>query len=121
MNILLFTLVVLPVLTGIASIVYMDILGTEIILNWWFRVGARFEKKWFFKPVWGCQKCFAGQLCLWLGLAFNFSPILRSFTGFFAPGWLNIPFAGLMVLFGALNASFFTLVLHSILQKYRIL
>lgn len=66
------------------SVNLIVILAHEPIANWWFRFGQRvgvkivkhgeFEQeveRWFYKPIWGCEKCFAGQLALWLYLRFN--------------------------------------------------
>lgn len=53
------------VLIGITFSVYALILSTEPILNWWFRWGARFERKWFWKIIWGCHLCAAGQFAFW--------------------------------------------------------
>jgi hypothetical protein len=50
---------------GVIAAVYHGVLAYSRVLNWWFRFGARFEKKWFFDPIWGCVKCIAGQLALW--------------------------------------------------------
>jgi hypothetical protein len=56
---------------AVISIVYMCVLSREPILNWWFRFGMRFERRAFHKPIWGCEKCFAGQLALWSSLLFH--------------------------------------------------
>lgn len=55
-------------LIGLFAVVYRHILAYEDILNWWFRFGSRFENKSFWKPVWGCEICIAGQLALWVYL-----------------------------------------------------
>ena len=51
---------------AIVAYVYREILAYEDVLNWWFKFGLRFEGKWFYKPVWGCQLCFSGQVALWI-------------------------------------------------------
>lgn len=51
---------------AVVAYVYREILAYEDVLNWWFRFGLRFEKRWFYKPVWGCQLCFSGQLAFWI-------------------------------------------------------
>ena len=51
---------------AVVAYVYREILAYEDVLNWWFRFGLRFEKRWFYKPVWGCQLCFSGQVALWI-------------------------------------------------------
>lgn len=27
--------------------------------------GAKFEKRFFYRPIWGCEKCLAGQIAFW--------------------------------------------------------
>ena len=51
---------------AVVAYVYREILAYEDVLNWWFKFGLRFEGKWFYKPVWGCQLCFSGQVALWI-------------------------------------------------------
>jgi hypothetical protein len=51
---------------AIMGVVYILILSREPILNWWFRFGARFEGRFFWKPIWGCELCFSGQAALWM-------------------------------------------------------
>ena len=50
---------------GITGVIYRMILAYEPILNWWFMFGLRYEKRWFYKPVFGCEFCFAGQIAFW--------------------------------------------------------
>lgn len=50
---------------GITGVIYRLILAYEPILNWWFMFGLRYEKRWFYKPVFGCEFCFAGQIAFW--------------------------------------------------------
>jgi hypothetical protein len=50
---------------AIITYVYVFILSREDILNWWFRFGERFNGRWFYKPVWDCEKCISGQMALW--------------------------------------------------------
>lgn len=52
-------------LIGLFAVVYRHILAYEPVLNWWFRFGARFEERWFYKPIWGCELCISGQIALW--------------------------------------------------------
>jgi len=50
---------------GVIAVVYRRVLAYEPILNWWFMFGNKFEKRWFFNPIWGCTRCISGQLGLW--------------------------------------------------------
>lgn len=63
---------------GIIAAVYVGVLAYSPVLHWWFRFGARYEKRWFYDPVWGCVKCVAGQLALWLYLFLFVFPVLGS-------------------------------------------
>lgn len=66
---------------AIISVCTIVVMAKEPILNWWFRLGnfvgikvrsGMEVERWFFRPIWGCEKCFAGQLALWLYLWFTF-------------------------------------------------
>lgn len=51
---------------AITAIIYRRFLAFEDILSWWFRFGDRyFADRWFYKPVWGCEYCWAGQIAFW--------------------------------------------------------
>ena len=62
---MLLILVKWAVVFAVIAFVYREILSREKILNWWFKFGLRFEKRFFYRPIWGCEKCFAGQLAFW--------------------------------------------------------
>lgn len=70
-------LFIYSVLIAVIAVIYKKFLSQEPILNWWFKIGDRFYKRWFYAPIWGCEFCFAGQLALWtfslnwLGSNFN--------------------------------------------------
>ena len=51
---------------AVIAYIYREYLAHQKVLNWWFQFGLRFEKKWFYDPIWGCQMCFAGQMALWI-------------------------------------------------------
>ena len=77
---------------GITAVIYKNFLAHEEVLNWWFRFGARFEKRWFYKPIWGCVYCISGQLALWVYILnwiqqVNFikNSFLSDFLSFLAP------------------------------------
>lgn len=67
--------------SGLVAAVYRGILAYEPILNWWFRFGNKYEKKWFFKPIWGCHLCIGGQFGLWLYLLLVAMPTLLNQYG----------------------------------------
>ena len=59
------TLILYAALIAVFAVVYRLILAYEPILNWWFMFGAKFEKRFFYRPIWGCEKCLAGQIAFW--------------------------------------------------------
>lgn len=64
----MFTLFYYGFFISVFAVSYRLVLSKEPILNWWFMFGLRFSSKWFYKPIWGCEKCFAGQVALWVYL-----------------------------------------------------
>jgi hypothetical protein len=86
---------------GIIAVVYIHILSLENILNWWFRWGNRFERRWFFRPLWGCEKCFAGQVALWLYVIIHFPASETWQIADFWPWAVEIILSGIIWLFGA--------------------
>lgn len=52
-------------LIALTAYVYKTFLAYEPVLNWWFKIGDKYHNRWFYKPVWGCEFCIAGQLALW--------------------------------------------------------
>lgn len=43
----------------------MQILVEEDIMAWWFKFGLKYRERWFYKPIWGCHRCWAGQVAFW--------------------------------------------------------
>ncbi len=68
--------IMMGICCGVIGSVYRFILAYETILNWWFRFGSRYERKWFYRPIWGCAKCFAGQLSFWSWLLIVIIPLI---------------------------------------------
>ena len=58
-------MILISIFIAILAVVYRCILAYEPILNWWFVFGRKFDKYFFYKPIWGCEKCFAGQIAFW--------------------------------------------------------
>ena len=50
---------------AVVAVIYKTVLSQEPVLNWWFKIGDKYYKRWFYKPIWGCEFCIAGQLALW--------------------------------------------------------
>lgn len=74
-------------LIAIAAVIYRRFLSREEILSWWFQFGDRnFSGKWFYKPIWGCEFCIAGQMALWTYILNALSVVIREehreITGF---------------------------------------
>lgn len=67
---------------AVMAVAYMRILSTEPVLNWWFRWGLNFNSRFFYRPVWGCEKCFAGQVALWTYALNWFASYLSGKYGF---------------------------------------
>ncbi len=67
-SVFMLELIIYAVAIGVMASVYKNILLYEPVLNWWAIIGQRFNAKWYYKPIWGCDKCLAGQLSLWLFL-----------------------------------------------------
>lgn len=67
--------------SGLIAVVYRGILAYEPVMSWWWRFGNRFEDKWFFKPVWGCELCISGQMALWFYTLLHILPILATHSG----------------------------------------
>ena len=67
--------------SGLVAAVYRCILAYEPIMTWWWKFGNRYEGKWFFAPIWGCQKCIGGQMGLWFYMLICILPILGTHTG----------------------------------------
>lgn len=74
------------------------IMPNEKILNWWFRIGEKVGKeivhgqekeRLIFRPIWGCEKCFSGQLAFWI---YFFSHIRPNEPIYWeANGWFSFP------------------------------
>lgn len=61
----MFTFFIYSFLLAVTAYIYRNFLADEPILNWWFKIGDKYHGRWFYKPIWGCEFCFAGQLALW--------------------------------------------------------
>lgn len=68
------TAMLIGVAFSIVSVVIHCLINNEPVGNWWFTFGRKVGVKlvdgveverWFYRPIWGCEKCFAGQLVLW--------------------------------------------------------
>lgn len=96
--------------SGIVGATYRGILANEETFNAWWRFGARFEGRWFFKPLWGCGHCAAGQFSLWTYFLLKIIPAVSQ-RGYFkgsAPGtWFYIaaPLTGLFCLIIAISTA----------------
>ena len=77
------TLILYGFLIAVFAVSYRLVLAYEPILNWWFRFGLNYSSRFFYRPIWGCEKCFAGQIAFWTYL---FSWI-ASYLNTNAPFW----------------------------------
>ena len=105
------------------------IMPNEKILNWWFQIGEKIGKeivhgkereRLIYRPIWGCEKCFSGQLALWIYL---FSHIKANDpTMWDAVGWFSFPgysFFGhiLSVCIAIFTAVIFSFIINQIKEK----
>lgn len=98
--------------SGIVGATYRGILANEETFNFWWRFGARFEGRWFFKPLWGCGHCAAGQFALWTYIFLKIVPAVTQygyFKGSAAGTWFYIaaPLTALFCLIIAISTGIF--------------
>jgi hypothetical protein len=76
----LLTATLIGVASSIVGVAINYVMPNEKILNWWFRFGNKVGikivdgsevERWFYRPIWGCEKCLSGQIAMWYYL-FNF-------------------------------------------------
>ena len=111
---------ILGVIAGIVATVYVNVLSKEEHFAWWWQFGNRFEHEWFFKPIWGCHKCFSGQFCLLVYL-FHTLSIEKTFAmlGFMPVLALQIDFEGYSLIehiFSISSGILFSIVFTKILN-----
>lgn len=111
-------------LIGLFAVIYRHILAYEDILNWWFRFGSRYERRWFWKPVWGCEICISGQLALWTYALNWFCQVILSgkgvvsdFVFFLTPIYHQEHFSVLGVLIFVCEAVAFAYLFNKALNK----
>lgn len=117
------TIIFWAAIIAVVSYVYREILAYEDVLNWWFRFGLKYETKWFYKPIWGCQLCFAGQNALWIFI-FNWissnlnekAPFWRLIF-FLIPKYGNIPYSIYLGVFSVSLSILLTFILTKLLKK----
>lgn len=110
---------------AIIAFVYRVILSREKILNWWFKFGLRFENRFFYRPIWGCEKCFAGQLAFWI-FALNWigsnldqnAPFWR-LVFFFIPKYQEIEFNAFTGLFSVSLTILITFIISNTIKKLK--
>lgn len=109
---------------AIIANVYISILSKEPILNWWFRFGLRFEDRFFWKPLFGCEKCFSGQLAFWIYL-FNwinsetyFKPF-KTFLNFFFVEYQFSEFNVMALILSVSTSVLFAFILSIIIIKLK--
>ena len=96
------------------------IMPKEPILNWWFQIGEKFGKeivdgqekeRLIYRPIWGCEKCFSGQLALWIYL---FNHIQSNNPDQWEQhGWFSFPGYSLLGHILAVCIAIFTAVIFS--------
>ena len=120
---MLLILVKWAVVFAVIAFVYREILSREKILNWWFKFGLRFEKRFFYRPIWGCEKCFAGQLAFWtfflnwLSTNFDTNAPFWCLIFFFIPKYDKTDFNVLVGLFSVSLTIFITFLISKTIKK----
>ena len=110
-------------LIAVISYVYKEIIGREAVLNWWFKFGLRFENRFFYRPIWGCEKCFAGQTALWIYILnwastnFNTNAPFWRFIFFFIPKYGKTDFNVFVGLFSVSLTIFITFLISKTIKK----
>jgi|AACY02.3.fsa_nt_gi hypothetical protein len=85
-------LVILGVCNGVFAYLFSNALTAPgMVFGWWWRVVRVRPGSAAYNALGGCSKCFAGQLTLWMGIAWCL---------FLSPAWL--------ALYPALVAAMFT-------------
>jgi hypothetical protein len=112
--------VLLGVACSIIGVTINVIMAKEAIANWWFRFGEKVGKdivqgqeqeRWFYRPIWGCEKCFSGQLALWI---YFFSHIHgNSPVDWQDNGWFSLPGYSIFSHILAVCTAIFTAVIFS--------
>lgn len=114
----------ISMIISIISFVYRVILSREKILNWWFKFGMNhFEGRFFYRPIWGCEKCFAGQMAFWIfvinWISSNFdqnAPFWR-LVFFFIPKYHEANFNVFFGLFSVSVSILITFIISNIFKK----
>lgn len=117
------TIIIWSAFIAVVAYVYREILAYEKVLNWWFKIGLKYEDKWFHAPIWGCQLCFAGQNALWIfifnWIATNFdtnAPFWR-FVFFLIPKYVGVTYSLYLGVFSVSLSILFTFLITKILKK----
>lgn len=117
------TIIFWAAVIAVISYVYIEIIGHEPFFNWWWKFGLKFENKWFYKPIWGCQLCFAGQNALWIFILnwvssnFDRSAPFWRFIFFFIPKYGNLDFSVYMLVFSITISILFTLIITKTIKN----
>lgn len=120
---MLLTILSISIMASLFAYVYKGILAHEI-LNPWFMFGMRFEKYFFYKPIWGCMICISGQLALW-GYLFNcFYDVIIGRFSFLEPFVSYMIYRGGTITFNALEMIYcvflsilYTFLLNKLINK----
>lgn len=118
------TLFFYGVFIALFAVSYRLILAQQEVLGWWFKFGMRFYGKWFYKPIWGCELCLAGQVSLWVYLLNWLSVNFDRKAPFWHYLFKIVPMAdpnGFNVLNGLIfvfSTIFYTSVISKLYQKY---
>lgn len=118
------TIIIWAAFIAVVAYVYIEIIGHEPFFNSWWQFGLKhFENRWFYKPIWGCQLCFAGQNALWIfifnWIATNFdtnAPFWR-FVFFLIPKYVGVTYSLYLGVFSVSLSILFTFLITKLLKK----
>lgn len=106
--------------SAIISVVINVIMPNEPILNWWFRFGEKYGKeivhnkereRLIYRPIWGCEKCFSGQIAFWV---YFFSHVTANMpVEWQERGWFDFPGYNIFSHIFAVCTAIFTAVIFS--------
>jgi hypothetical protein len=118
------TLILYGFLIAVFAVSYRLVMAYEPILNWWFRFGLNYSNRFFYRPIWGCEKCFAGQIAFWTYLFSWISSYLNTNSPFWCflfkiiPNYHQESYNALNGLIYVFLVVFITNVLAKLYEKY---
>lgn len=112
----------LALMCGLIASVYRGVLAYEQPFSLWWRLGNYFERTWIFRPLWACEKCFAGQMAFWIyifqRLHWVKRPPASRLAAFLPYSWNLEGYWLLPHFFGIAGAIFSAIIFSSLLKRF---